>query len=134
MSRSSRCRSVSRIKHVFTTAYRKPTFSGVYTHFDSFLPAAYKFGMIYISALRCFSICFNWTNFHDELPFLRDIFFKNGYPISFTDKCFKTLGKLYLKQPQVLTAEKKTLTLALLFLGELFLQTRTKLLMFSKEH
>ena len=34
---------------------------------------------------------------------------------------------LYLKWPQVLTAEKKTLTLVLPFLGKLSLQTRTKL-------
>ena len=27
--------------------YRKPTFSGVYTNYESFLPAAYKFGIIY---------------------------------------------------------------------------------------
>ena len=25
-----------------TSAYRKPTFSGAYTHFDSFLPSTYK--------------------------------------------------------------------------------------------
>ena len=120
---------VSRERNKFaTTVYRKPTFSGVYTHFDSFLPTKYKFSMIYTFVFRCFSICSNWTNFHDELVFLKDIFLKNGYPISFIDKCFKTfLDRLYLKRPQVLTAEKKTLTLVLPFLGELFLQTRTKL-------
>ena len=37
------------------------------------------------------------------------------------------LDRLYLKRPQVLTAEKKTLTLVLPFLGELPLQTTTKL-------
>ena len=26
-----------------TSDYRKPTFSGVYTHFDSILPSTYKF-------------------------------------------------------------------------------------------
>ena len=32
----------------FTTAvYRKPTFSGVYSNFESFLPSVYKFGMVY---------------------------------------------------------------------------------------
>ena len=30
-----------------TNFYRKPTFSGVYTHFDSFLPDTYKIGVIY---------------------------------------------------------------------------------------
>ena len=99
-----------------TTVYRKPMFSGVYTHFFSFLPTTYKFSMIYTLVFRCFSIFSNWTNFHNELAFLKDIFLENGYPISFIDKCFKTFfDQLYLKQPQVLTAEKKTLTLALPF-------------------
>ena len=76
---------------------------------------------------RCFSIRSNWTNFHNQLVFLRDIFLKNRYPISFIDKRFKIfLDWLYLKRPQVLTAEKKTLTLVLPFLGKLSLQTRTK--------
>ena len=77
---------------------------------------------------RCFSIFSNWNNFHYELVFLKDIFLKNGYPISFIDKWFKTfLDQLHLERPEVLTAEKKTLTLVLPFLGKLSLQTRTKL-------
>ena len=39
------------------SGYRKPTFSGVYAHFDSFLPSAYKFGTIYKLANRCLRIC-----------------------------------------------------------------------------
>ena len=81
-----------------TTVYRKPTFSSVYTHSDSFLPTTYKFSMIYTLVFRCFSTCFNWAIFHNELVFLIDIFLKNGYPISFLDKCFKTFyNQLYLK-------------------------------------
>ena len=56
-------------------------------------------------AFRCFSIYSNWTNFQNELAFLKDIFLKNGYPTSFIDKGFKTfLDQLYLKRPQGLTA------------------------------
>ena len=40
-----------------TNVYHKPTFSGVYTHFETFLPTTYKFGMVYILAYRCFRIC-----------------------------------------------------------------------------
>ena len=29
-----------------TTIYRKPTFSGLYTNYESFLPAVYKFGVV----------------------------------------------------------------------------------------
>ena len=37
-----------------TSVCRKPTFSGVYTHFDSFLPSIYKFGNVYTIAYICF--------------------------------------------------------------------------------
>ena len=61
---------VSRQQGKFVTAvYRKPTFSGVYTHFGSFLPPAYKVGMIYTLAYQCFKICSDWTKFHEELNF-----------------------------------------------------------------
>ena len=120
---------VSREGNKFVTSvYRKPTFSGVYTHFDSFLPTTYKFGMIYTLVFRCFSICSDWTKFHQELSFLKNVFLQNGYPTSFIDKCFKAfLDQLHLKKPEVATVEKKTLTLVLPFLGELSLQTRTKI-------
>ena len=60
--------------------------------------------MIYTLVFRCFSIFSNWTNFHNKLVFLKDMFLKNRYPISFIDKCFKTfLHQLYPKRPQVLT-------------------------------
>ena len=66
--------------------------------------------MIYTLAFGCLSVCSNWSNFHNELAFLKDILLKNVYPISFIDKWFKTfMDQLYLKRPQVLTVQKKTL-------------------------
>ena len=95
-----------------TTVYRKLTFSGVYTHFDSFLQPPYKVGMIYIVANQCFKICSDWTNFHEELNFLKHVFVKNGYPLSLIYKCFKmVLNKFVIKRPQITTVEKKTLIL-----------------------
>ena len=35
-----------------TTFHRKSTFSGVYTHFESFLPYTHKFSMLYILVYR----------------------------------------------------------------------------------
>ena len=73
--------------HFVTTAYRKPTFSGVYTQSD-------------------------WTKFHEELNFLKQIFLKNGYPQLFINNCFKTfLDKLFIRSPERSTVEKKTLIL-----------------------
>ena len=48
--------------------------------------------------------------------------------MSFIDKCFKmALNKLVVKRPQETTVEKKTLILSLPYLGDISLQTRTKL-------
>ena len=40
-----------------TSVYRKPTFSRIYTHFDSFLPSSYKIGLLHALLYRCFRIC-----------------------------------------------------------------------------
>ena len=84
--------------------------------------------MIYILAYRCFKICSDWTKFHEELNFLKQVFLKSGYPLSFIDKCFKmVINKLVIKRPQVTTVEKKTFILSLPYLGDISLQTGTKL-------
>ena len=114
--------------HFVTTVYRKPTFSGVYTHFESFLPTIYKFGMIYTLVYRCFKICSDWTKFNEELNFLKQIFLKNRYPQSFMHSCFKTIfDKPFTKSPEISTVEKKSLILLLPYLGNISLQTTTKL-------
>ena len=101
-----------------TTVYREPTFSGVYSNFESFLPSVYKFGMVYTLVYRCFRISSNWTQFHTELTFLKGIFRKNGYPENFIDKCFKKfLNNVHLVKENVPTVEKKRLLLVLPYLG-----------------
>ena len=75
--------------------------------------------MIYTLAYQCFKISSNWTKFHEELNFLKYVFLKNGYPLSFIDKCFKmVINKLVIKRPQVTTVEK-TLILFLPYLGDI---------------
>ena len=102
-------------------------FSSVYTHFESFLPTIYKFGMIYILVYRCFKICSIWRKFLEELNFLKQIFSKNVHLQSFIDNCFKTfLDKLFIKSSEISTVDKKTLTLSLPYLGNISFQTRTK--------
>ena len=93
-----------------TKFYRKPTFSGAYTHFDSFLPTVFKFDMVFTLACQSFNFFSHWTKFVEELNFLKGVFFKIEYFLSFIDKCFKTvIKKLVLKRPQITAVEKKTL-------------------------
>ena len=84
--------------------------------------------MVYTLVYRCFKICSDWSKFHEELSFLKQVFLKNEYPLPFIDNCFKTfVDKLIIKRPQLATVEKATLFLSLPYLGEISLQTRTKL-------
>ena len=73
---------------LITSVYGKPTFSGVYTHFDSFLPDTYKIGLIYTLVNGCFRIYSSWSMFHQQLILLRRIFHKNGYPENCYDRSF----------------------------------------------
>ena len=111
-----------------TTIYCKPTFSGVYGNFESFLTSVYRFGIVYTLVYRCFHICSNWKKFHAELTFLKKILRKNGYPENFINKCFKKfLDNIHLVKEKVPTVERKRLLLVLPYLGVISLQTRTKL-------
>ena len=47
--------------------------------------------MVYTLVYRCFCIYSNWTQFHTELTFLKELFQKNGYPENFIDKCYKNV-------------------------------------------
>ena len=68
---------------------RKPTFSGIYTHFCSFLPSSNKISLLHTLLYRCFRICSDWTKFHLELVKLTDAFKNNRYPENFFNNCFK---------------------------------------------
>ena len=101
-----------------TCAYRKSTFSGVFTHFDSFLPNTYKIGMICTLVNRCFWICSSWLRYHQQLIHLRVIFQKNGYPENFIGRYFKLfLNRIHILKEQVPKFEKKLLRLVLPYLG-----------------
>ena len=111
--------NIIREKDKFTSSvYCKPTFSGIYTHFDSFLPSSDKIGLFYTVLCRCFRICSDWTNFHLELVKLIDVFKNNGYPENFINNCFKVfLDNKYRVREKMIMVPKKPLSL----------QTRTKL-------
>ena len=110
-----------------TSGYRKPTFSGIYTHFDSLLLSTYKLSMIPTLLYRCFQIWSDWTKFLVDLANLMDVFKSNGYPVNFINNCFKTfLDSKHRIQGKLITVPKKPLFLVFPYLGPLWLQTRAK--------
>ena len=58
---------IGKDKTFVTSVLHQPSFSGVYTHFDSFLPSTYKSGNVYTLAYRCFRIWSSWIKLHTEL-------------------------------------------------------------------
>ena len=56
----------------YTSLYRKPTFSGLYSNFESFMPDSYKKGLIYTLFRRAYVLCCDWDKFHSEVCFLKN--------------------------------------------------------------
>ena len=116
-----------------TSVYRKPTFSGVYTHFDNFLPDTYQIGMICTLVNKCFRICPRWSMFHQQLILSREILQKSGYPENVIDICFNLFwNRIHIPIEKVPTVEKKSLRLVLPYLGTISQQTKTKLQKYIK--
>ena len=83
-----------------TTVYRKPTLTGLFTNFESFIPITYKQGLINTLLFRYFNISSSYAIFHAEIEKFRQIMTKNGYPESFFDKVVRSfLNKNFEKAP-----------------------------------
>ena len=79
-----------------TSVYRKPTYSGLYMQWDSYLPKVYKRGLVIGLVNKAWRICSSFAGFHQELTFLQSVLAANGYPRSFVDNCVKqVLDKCY---------------------------------------
>jgi hypothetical protein len=72
-----------------TQVYRKDTFSGLITKWDSFVPKSYKHNAISSMAYRAMKICSSHQALHDEFEFIRNIGLKNGYPIAFVESVIR---------------------------------------------
>ena len=81
---------IRRVNNSFSTnIYRKVTFSGVFTNFESFIPISCKSNLIFTLLFRAFKLSSNVELFHQEIPNLKDIFKRNGYHCDFIDVCIK---------------------------------------------
>ena len=64
----------SRNNQLVTSGFREAIFKGVFNNFESFMPVAYKFGLVYTLFHCSFSICFSYEKFDEEIVLLKDIF------------------------------------------------------------
>ena len=120
---------ISRSENGFkTSVYHKPTFSGVYSNFNSFIYDEYKIGLVFTMLFRTFSIVADFSRFHTEVIHLKEILRKIAFPIKLVDNCIKNfLNKKFLNTPVTLTVKKKELFIVLPYLGSLSHALRTRL-------
>ena len=94
---------------VFTiSVYRKPTFSGVYTHSDSYMPLDYKFNLFSTIIFCRFTMCSNMPKFHQKICRIKDIFMKNGCSERFIDKCLKTFFNKVIMPKRIIPLLKRS--------------------------
>lgn len=67
------------------SVYRKPTWSGVYTHFKSFVPICRKIALVKTLFTRGNRIC-SPNNLNEEHEFLKRTLMNNGYPLEFIER------------------------------------------------
>ena len=80
-----------------TSIYRKPTFTGLLSKFDSFAPLKYKENLIATLVHRGYRLCSSFLAFDGESNFLKSILTKNGYPLHLIEtQIRKVLNKLYV--------------------------------------
>ena len=102
----------SKNKRFVTSIFRKATFSGVFTNYDSFIFDTYKIGLVHTLLFRFFKICSSMENFLIEVEHLRSIFKSSNYPANIIEQCIKKfLDKLYVPKQIVTTVPKRELFL-----------------------
>jgi hypothetical protein len=72
-----------------TRKYRKETFTGLLTKWDSFVPKRYKYNAISTMAYRATIICSTYKALHDEFDIIRDLALQNGYPVAFVESIIR---------------------------------------------
>ena len=77
-------------KWFIISIFRKATFSGVCSNYDSFILNTYKIGLVHTLPFRFFKICPSMETFHIEVEHLRRIFKCSNYPVNIIDQCIKS--------------------------------------------
>ena len=111
-----------------SSVYRKPSFTGVYTNFNSLIPQTYKLGLVYTLMHRIYNICSNYELIIGEINKLKTILKCNNYPSNVIDKCIYIFrNKINIVKKEVATVEKKRLFILLPYLGKYSFEVKKKL-------
>jgi len=102
-----------------TSVYRKKTFTGLTTKFDSCIPNIYKLNLISTLFNRAYNICSTYENLHKEIENISKILTSNNFPKPLIDKHIGkrlTLIRKEKNQPQQ-SVEKAKVFIPLYYIG-----------------
>ena len=71
---------------ITTHLYRKSTFTGLLSKFNTFTYNKYKTGLVHCLLFRALKICSHKVGFNNEVVYLRDLFQKNRFPLDLFEK------------------------------------------------
>ena len=107
---------------IVTSIYRKPTFSGLYMKWDSFVPKWYKKGLVHCLVFRAWKLCSSYVLFHSEILFVKELLMSNGYPANFIDSIVHRFLSKQFSNTDVMQPygpHKRRVYLCLPYVGEL---------------
>ena len=108
---------VERVDGTFVrTVYRKPTFTGLYTRWDSFTATSHKVNLIKSLTSRARRIC-SPTALGREITTLKALFADNGYPSGLVDRIMKQTLERAFTRADGLDSEVKYVSLRLPWIG-----------------
>ena len=97
-----------------TTVYRKPTFTALYTRWDSYCATSKKIALIQSLTVRAKRIC-SPEHLDEEIASLKSIFARNGYPQPIVDR---VIGKTLQPQIPVIGVEFRPCYIRLPWVGQ----------------
>ena len=90
------------------SVYRKPTFTGLYTRWESFGPTSQKIALIRSLTSRAIKICSDIA-FPDEIAKLKELFANNGYPAQIVERTISdTIAKHESKAADSANSKEET--------------------------
>ena len=73
-----------------TTVYHKPTHSGMFTNYTSFIPHYFKVALVKTLVTRAYWLCSNWHLFASEIDKIKELLMHNGYNKTFLENIIGT--------------------------------------------
>ena len=123
---------VTHVENGFTTnLYRKKTFTGLYTHFDSLSLVQCKINLIYVLIYSAFHTYLSYKAFHSQICNIKRFLQQNRFPAQLIDRTIKKfLNKQYVVDIKPSNIPKLPILLFLPHLGVYSIQLKKRLTKF----